>query len=62
MTSKHSPTYIPDNHCSFLPFNPSLEILTLGDMVIEEVEEKIAFFLLVAYNFTSNFIMLESFG
>jgi len=48
-----SHTVIPDDHSSRSPLHASLEVLTLGDMVVQELEEEVTLLLLVADDPTS---------
>jgi len=43
-----SNSVIPDGNRAFFPFEPCLEIYPLSDMVVQEVEEVVAFLLFVA--------------
>ena len=42
-----SHTVIPHNDSSWRPLHPRLEILALGDVIVEEVEDEVALLLLV---------------
>lgn len=50
---------VPDYNSVWRPLNTSLEVLALGDVVIEEVEEEVAFLLLVANDATSELRVYE---
>lgn len=47
---KFPPTYIPNNHVSWPPFHANLEILPEGNMIVQELQQEIAFLLLVSDN------------
>lgn len=48
-----SNSIVPYYHSSRRPLNACLEILALGNVIIQEVQKKFALFLLVAYDATT---------
>lgn len=48
------PTYIPNNHVSWRPFHANLEILPEGNMIVQELQQEIAFLLLVSDDVSSD--------
>lgn len=51
-------TYIPNDDGARSPFDASLQVLRQGDVVKEELEQVVGFFLLVADDLAGDFDML----
>ena len=46
--------YIPDDHGPWRPFEADLEVLTQSDVVVKELQQKVALFLLVSDDVAGN--------
>lgn len=50
-----SHSVVPYNNCALLPLDPSLEVSAIGQVVVQELQERIRLFLLQAYDFSGNY-------
>lgn len=51
---------VPDDNGALLPLDTGLEVGSIGQMVVEELEDGVRFLLLHAYNFTGDYILSVS--